>query len=363
MKFLKITALIIVFVILFISFHLYSNSPVTTEEVFRKDEAEQIQRSVESFLKVVEENKTDYVARGAHAKGHACVKAYFDVNESLQPKLQHGVFNTPGKRYKSWIRFSNGRSSMKSPHDADKDAHGMAIKLINIYDDNLIKAEEGSETQDFLMHDSPVFFAANIEDYNRFVESKNKILYFFSGLNPFKWNLRELQHGLATLKEPPISPLWSNYFSNTAYKLGPHNIKFSTKSCSINKGAGEQDKTDSNFLRLTIAKELKTAEACFDFMVQLQNPGKYMPIEDPSIEWKESDSPFISIAKITIPAQGFDTEEQQKFCENLSYSPWHSLNEHRPIGELNRIRKAVYKASSEYRHTNNNTDIPINLDW
>ncbi|MEO1924938.1 MAG: catalase family protein [Gammaproteobacteria bacterium] len=349
--------------ILFISYHLYSDSPVTTDEIFRHDEPEQIQRSVDNFIKVVEENKTDYVARGAHAKGHACVKAYFDINESLASSLQHGVFHSPGKRYKSWIRFSNGRSSMKAHHDADKDAHGMAIKLFNIYDNELIQEEDSSETQEFLMHDAPVFFAANVEDYNRFVESDDKILYFFSGLNPFKWNIRELFHGLATLKEAPASPLWSKYFSNTAYKLGPHNIKFSAQSCSALETVNKQDKTDADFLRKTMAEELKTGEACFVFMVQIQDPDKYMPIEDPSIEWKESDSPYIVIAKITIPVQEFDSVEQQQFCENLSFSPWHSLNEHRPIGELNRIRKAVYQASSDYRHNENSQEIPINLDW
>ncbi len=363
MKFLKIVGFVLIFIILFVSYHLYSDSPVTTEEIFRQDETEQTQRSIDNFIKVLEENKTSYIARGAHSKGHACVKAYFDVNETIQPVLQHGVFSMPGNRYKSWIRFSNGRSSMKNNHDADKDAHGMAIKLFNIYDDKLIKEEGSSETQEFLMHDAPVFFAANVEDYNRFVESDDKILYFFSGLNPFKWNIRELFHGLATLKEAPHSPLSADYFSNTAYKLGPNNIKFSAQSCTAINNNVDKDKVDADFLRKTMAEELKTGEACFYFMVQLQNPDKYMPIEDPSIEWKESDSTYIPIAKITIPIQEFDSIEQQQFCENLSYSPWHSLNEHRPIGELNRIRKKVYQASSHYRHRENKTEIPINLDW
>jgi catalase len=363
MKFLKIIIFILIFVTLFIFYHLSSNAPVTTKEVHRDDEAEQIQRSVGNFIKILEENKTSYIARGAHSKGHACVKAYFNINETIQPDLQHGVFSIPGKSYKSWIRFSNGRSSMKNNHDADKDAHGMAIKLFNIYDDELVKGKNQSETQEFLMHDAPVFFTANIEDYNRFVESDDKILYFFSELNPFKWNIRELFHGLATLKEAPMSPLWSQYFSNTAYKLGPHNIKFSTQSCSILEIENKRDKTDADFLRKTMAQELKTGEACFVFMVQLQDPDKYMPIEDPSIEWKESDSPYVKIAKIRIPAQEFDSKEQQTFCENLSFSPWNSLLQHRPIGELNRIRKKVYQASSHYRHKENKTEIPTNLDW
>jgi catalase len=363
MKFLKFVALIFILGIFFISHHFDSNAPVTVKEIYRQDEAEQTKRSVENFLHVLEENKTSYVARGAHSKGHACVKAYFDISKIIPAELQHGVFQIPGKRYKSWIRFSNGRSSMKTPHDADKDAHGMAIKLFNIYDNKLTKVEGASDTQEFLMHDTSVFFAANVEDYNRFVESEDKILYFFSGTNPFEWNIRELFHGLATLKEAPTSPLWGTYFSNTAYKLGSHNIKFSAQSCTSEKNETKQDKTDADFLRKTMAQELSIGKACFNFRVQLQKKDKYMPIEDPSIEWKESDSPYISIATITIPNQSFDTKKQQDFCENLAFSPWNSLDEHRPIGELNRIRKKVYQASSDYRHKENKREIPTNLAW
>lgn len=363
MRLLIISTLLIFLSLLFLIYHFYSNAPVTTDEIFRPDEEEQTARSIANFINVLEKNKTTYVARGAHSKGHACVKAYFDIREDIKPHLQHGVFSFPGKQYKSWIRFSNGASSVKGNHDANKDARGMAIKLFNIYDDQLVKKEGASETQEFLMHDASVFFTENIEDYNLFVESKNKILYFVSDINPFKWKLRELTHGLATLKSPPVSPLWNQYFSNTAYKLGPHNIKFSTKSCSTADIQNQVDVNDPDFLRKRMANELNENEACFNFMVQLQDPEKYMPIEDPSIEWKESESPFIDIATITIPSQIFDTNEQQEFCENLSFSPWNSLDAHRPIGQLNRIRKQVYEASSKYRHEKNNTEVPTNLDW
>ena len=359
----KIILVFVVFLAVFAYYHSLSNAPVTTSEIIHDDEVAQTQRAKDNFINIIKDSQTSYAARGAHAKGHACVKAYFDVLETIAPGLQYGVFKTPGRHYKSWIRFSNARSWIKGNHDAQKDAHGMAIKLFNIYGDNLTTSEDSPEAQDFLMHDSPAFFTENLEDYNRFLESKDKILYFVSGYNPFAWNLREMMHALTTLKPPPISPLWGAYFSNTAYKLGPHNIKFSTKSCSIPPEIIDQDTNDPHFLSNTMAKELQNNDACFEFRVQLQNPDKYMPIEDPSILWKEIDSPFITIAKITIPTQEFNSEDQQQYCENLSFSPWNALPEHRPIGQLNRIRKEVYEASSKYRHEHNQTETPISIDW
>jgi len=32
----------------------------------------------------------------------------------------------------------------------------------------------------------------------------------------------------------------------------------------------------------------------------------------------------------------------------LSYTPWHSLTEYRPLGRINRLRRAVYDASADH---------------
>jgi len=367
MRVLKISALFLLLLLFllsaFLAFHLYSNAPVTSTEIFRDDEDEQAQRAANNFVNVIKETTTSYAARGAHAKSHACVKAYFNISNTIEKDLQQGVFRTPGKVFKSWIRFSNGASNLAKSQDGKNDSRGMAIKLINAKEGRINSIAESSHTQDFLMHNNPVFFSGNIEDYNQLVESDNKILSFFSSKNPFNWRIRELGHVLDTLSPPPYSPLWDDYFSNTAYKLGPHNIKFSTLPCTSSPKPTEEMHADENFLSHTMAKELSDSEACFTFQVQLQDVNKYMPIENPSIEWRETDSPFITLATISIPQQSFDSVEQQQFCENMSFSPWNGLAAHRPIGELNRIRKMVYAASSRYRHMKNKTEEPTSLDW
>jgi hypothetical protein len=78
-----------------------------------------------------------------------------------------------------------------------------------------------------------------------------------------------------------------------------------------------------------------------------------MPIEDPSVEWSETLSPFITVANIRVPAQNFDSREQNLFCDNIAYNPWQALPEHRPFGGINRLRKFVYEAVSTYRHVRN----------
>ena len=78
-----------------------------------------------------------------------------------------------------------------------------------------------------------------------------------------------------------------------------------------------------------------------------------MPVEDPSVEWDEAVSPFVTVATLKIPKQTFDSEPQMAYCEALSFTPWHSLPEHQPIGGINRIRKVVYERASTLRHTAN----------
>jgi hypothetical protein len=68
------------------------------------------------------------------------------------------------------------------------------------------------------------------------------------------------------------------------------------------------------------------------------------------VTWSEDDAPFVPVGKIKIPAQTFDSPAQQKFCENLSFTPWHGTKEHRPLGSMNRTRKVVYEATSSARH-------------
>lgn len=340
------------------------NSDETTSEQLRPDEQAQTDRAIDNFVRIVEKNKTTYAGRGAHAKGHSCLKCYFTVLENIDQKYRYGVFKVPGKTYKGWIRFSNANSNYAKSRDINKDAHGMAIKLLGIEGQPLARAvDPGPATQDFLMADNPSFFSANIDDYNNFLETDNYIHFFFNGLNPFNWHIREFFIALDTLKKPPGSPLWISYFSNTAYKLGPHNIKFSTRPCQSGQSRYEPDDENPDFMRENLAKELGEGEGCFYFRVQTQVPSRNMPIEDPSVEWKESDSPFIPIARIIIPEQEFISASQMQFCENLSFSPWYALKEHRPVGQFNRIRRDVYRASSNYRHAQNNSVIPQDLNW
>lgn len=73
--------------------------------------------------------------------------------------------------------------------------------------------------------------------------------------------------------------------------------------------------------------------------------------------WSEAEAPFRKIATLRIPMQKVDTPERNSFAENLSMNPWHCLPEHRPLGGVNRVRREVYFAISQYRHGRNGVPV------
>jgi hypothetical protein len=75
-----------------------------------------------------------------------------------------------------------------------------------------------------------------------------------------------------------------------------------------------------------------------------------MPIEDATVEWKEEDSPYVGVATIRIPKQTVAPPDESR-CEAAAFNPWHCLADHRPLGNMNRARRAIYPALSRLRQS------------
>src|SRR4029077_7506522 len=134
----------------------------------------------------------------------------------------------------------------------------------------------------------------------------------------------------------PRSHLALQYQSLTAYRLGTGSyVKYSAKPvpCSVQGSLPSSwPGLGHDALRHNLDSRLKSGTSyCFDFMVQFQRPDKYMPVEDPTIEWKTSESPFVRVARIEIGPQDVEKNMANNFCENLSFTPWHALPDHRPV--------------------------------
>lgn len=334
--------------------------PVSAQELIADDEAAMTQDIIQTAVRIVDQHResTRYL-RDAHAKAHGCVKAEVQVLPELPGELRQGVFSEPGKTWQATMRLSNGNAYPQ--FDSIRDARGMAIKLFDVPGKQLLSDRQGRGEQDFVMFNHPNFFVSNVAEYRQNVAAQadgKKMMAFFPGRDPRTWQVRHLFIALATLAPAPSSPTQTTYFSVSPYKFGEANAKFRVMpdpdGCPA-YNLPEQNRKLPNFLRSALNQQLATdrVPACFALQIQRQDANRYMPIEDTSIEWRESDAPFETVARIKVPAQDFDTPALNLQCDNQSFNPWFGVEAHRPIGGINRLRKAVYEAVSDYRHSRN----------
>jgi hypothetical protein len=294
--------------------------------------------------------------RDAHPKAHGCVKAQFHVLETLPDRLAKGIFS-PGKTYQAWIRFSNGSSDPTRP-DIKKDARGMAIKVLGVPGKKLLEDEGQADTQDFILINNPVFFANDPARYLSFMRDANSDRFYPKLFIPFALGAKGTRIALETKSKRISNPLQTRYWSMVPYQLGIGSdrdaVKYSARGCSATMDP-MPDKPGRDFLRDALRNTLQKGDACMELLVQPRTSSS-MDVEDSMTEWKEAQSPFYPVATIRIPQQIFDTPDQNEFCEELSFSPWHALPEHKPLGVTNRLRKVIYDHISRVRHEMNSTE-------
>ncbi len=297
--------------------------------------------------KIAADYPTGTMRRDAHPKMHGLVKAQFIVEENLPSQLQVGIFKQANS-WPCWVRFSNQNATMQD--DIKGDIRGMAIKLMGVPGEKLLPGQAHELTQDFITISTNVFITRTPEEFDDLVKALTGgvvgMLWFFISHPHATINLLRASRKFA-------NPLQIQYFSTTPYLFGATAVKYSLRP----QIKGQPDQLPlhptPDFMRAAMKAQLDKEEACFDFLVQLQTDARLMPIEDPSIEWDEKLSPFRKVATLKIPKQEFDSDKQNQFGENLSFTPWHCLPEHRPLGGVNRARKVVYDFISRFRHQKN----------
>jgi hypothetical protein len=327
------------------------------EETIPPDEALHIESLRKRLLQKIADDAGDgRMHRDVHVKMHCLVKAEFIIEPNLPEAFRIGVFEEP-RTYKALIRFSNSDGSIKP--DRKPDIRGMAIKLLDVPGTKLLKAEEHEETQDFILISCPIFPTADVKKFDRIVAAIlggvwAKLKFFIA--NPrVIWILAKTMKKFA-------NPLQIRYFSVTPYLFGTHAVKYSATPLFTTPDR-IPDAPSDDFLRLAIANQLQNGEAIFEFGVQLQTDAEAMPVEDPRVEWPESMSPFRKLATIRILQQDCDSKQQAIYGDNLSFTPWHALPEHRPLGGIKRARKVVYEAISKRRHEHNREPRTEPVDW
>ena len=323
---------------------LQSDDPSIGREYVSPDEDFHIGKIIKLFERTLSAYyPVGNVKRMFHPKIHGLVKADFIVSEYLEDVYKHGLFQ-PGVTYPCWIRFSNAKK--KAAPDSKKDMRGMAIKLIGVPGKKLLEHNADAVTHDFLLVTAKTLQTRSVKDFQK------SLTALMSGGLKLAWYA--LSHPMVIVRSvKQISAcnnlLETSFFSTTPYRFGTDETS-AVKYAVIPSNKYPRTLADNpsvDFLKERLIDDLSQNDFFFDFMIQFQEDAARMPIEDPTVEWQ---SPFIKIATIKIPKQTFNSSAQEAYGENLSFTPWHSIKEHQPLGGVNRARKAVYTALSAFRH-------------
>lgn len=281
------------------------------------------------------------IQRLNQSKSQGCFLGTFRVLDNIPHRLKHGMFSKPNV-YPMYARFANASTQ----DDSEQDLRGLSLRVENV-EGEMIWGQQGK--QDFLMNSYPVLFAESPEVFYDFIQAQvdDGILGFF--LNPFDSHYQALAI-LLSARDRPNSLFDIRYWSTTAFRLGPEQqaVKYSVTPCS-SFTSSEPNEYSANYLKTAMSSHLANTDVCFDFALQMQTDPLEMPIEDPTVEWDENESPFIDVAKISIQDQDFMSPQAMSQCEAASFNPWQSLIEHKPLGRINRVRRLVYEALAELR--------------
>ena len=334
--------------------------------------------------KSAEKNNLSYHTRDAHAKGYSALKAKFTVLDNLPPEFAQGFYATP-KTYESAIRFSNGSARVMIDRKLGF-SQGLAIKIFGVPGEKMTDDEKNAPNMDYNFINHPVFFCNSAEDYvfigklflkiNDYFEkgALGKIEFAYMWATemgkafPGRESIKELRAILGFQDIEPKHPFLYSYWSMGAARHGEYVAKVRAhpnkkyKDKIINPEV-DPERMDEAFLP-AIIREITEHDFEFDIQVQLCKDLEKMPIEDLTEEWKEEDSPFITVAKLYIPKQEVPADGNFQVMENLSFTPFHVTEEHCPIGNLQRSRLRAYQTASKLRHELNQKKRvePKNLD-
>src|SRR5437660_4349293 len=304
--------------------------------------------------------------RGTHAKG-ICVQAQFEVldvtvghDPVLGARLAKGIFAKPGV-YPAMVRFANSDSKVNSDFKADVRSLSFSVDLAR--NGAAVFGANGVSRQDFSLQNAttlPINDSTAFLAIMRLLTASNPAAGLWS--LPFKDKLRVLR--TLTLvqfqthqKIKPYQQL--RYWSNVPFRHGPNDVVKQSAIPSPDNPGMPLQRNNPNGLQDELVRHVKedSQMSSFDFGLQFLDAGKMTYwgqrmdsnfwTENASVEWKEEEAPFHTVARLTLLPKSQlppDAGEAAYFDVTKHASP-----DSTPIGTINRGRQHGEAASRKAR--------------
>ena len=332
-----------------------------------KDEKQTADAISRTMTEIADKTFSDnrHAIRSVHAKSHGILKGTFEVLSGLPEELAQGLFAKP-TTHPAVMRFSTIPGDLLD--DAISTPRGLAIKIIGVEGARL-EGSEQDQNQDFVMVNGPTFNAPNAKAFHKSLKllapTTDRIPEVKKGVSAVMRSVERTleafggQSALAKALggEPPTHILGETFFSQLPLRYGDYIAKVQLAPVSddlTNLTGRAVDIGRPDVLRELVVEHFRENTSVWEFRVQLCADLKAMPIDDPTKRWDEAESPFIAVARLTVePQPAWSPSRSEAVDDGMSFSPWHGIEAHRPLGELMRIRKEVYDRSQRFRSERN----------
>lgn len=338
-------------------------------EVPEQDEAETTQGLIDTMRSISQQTLSDggHAIRSVHAKTHGILFGEIEVSTGLPPYLAQGMFSKPG-RYPVVMRLSTIPGDILD--DSVSTPRGLAVKVVGVPGDRL-EGSQADVTQDFVLVNGPAFGAPTAKKFLSTLKLLAKTTDKAEGFKKIiSGVLRGVQGAIvavtgqpnpvvATLGgQPETHILGETFYSQVPIRYGDYIAKIAIAPVSPDLLALAQAPLDvtgvPNGLREAVVRFFQANGGTWEVRAQLCTNLEDMPVENAATVWPEDKSPYQAIARITVnPQLAWSAGRAAGVDDGMSFSPWHGLEAHRPLGSVMRVRKAVYEIGRRFRAENN----------
>jgi hypothetical protein len=287
------------------------------------------------------------VDRAFHAKATLAVEDAELRFLDLPPDLRAG-FAQPGAAYRTTARFSNASGIPQA--DTEPDLRGVALR---------VQASE-DEFHDLLLTNFPVSHARDARQFVEFAKataggSVSRLVGILGLVRLFgaRETMRMLKNVTTARRRTVTSVATETYWSRGAIRWGPAlAVRYLLRPAPDTVPAPAAPTDDPNYLSTEAARRLAQADIQFELCIQRYVDEVSTPIEDTAVAWSDRVAPPEPVAVLTIGRRDVSTVDalaEARVIDAMAFNPWNTTDEFRPLGNLNRARKAVYDAGSAHR--------------
>jgi hypothetical protein len=306
------------------------------------DEDTRFRGYAEEMREIVRERatKTGRLGRAVHFKQHAGLLAKLIVGQ-LPDELRVGPFAEP-TTWPVYVRFSN--SSNLSLNDLLPDVRGLALKLVGVPGSKLLPGLEQALTQDFVFAHLPAIPFATPDELMMLVRAAKDGPFLLLPRALGSLGPRKLLRFVRVMARAPFvfSLATTRFYTGAPLRFGDRAVRLDLVPES---GAAGCFGGGRDALREDLVARLDTQPLQYTLRAQFYVDEATTPIEDASVNWE---TPYHELAQLVIPPQDLGSPRGRaldEYVEQLSFSPWHTLPELRPLGAMMRARLLAYHES------------------